>query len=74
MDMQVTTIQDVYKRQDIETTRKIVRNMMLKYQAEDRGIKIIELENAYQMCTKEEYYDYLVTVSYTHLRNREETG
>ena len=37
---------------DIETTRKIVRNMMLKYQAEDRGIKIIELENAYQMCTK----------------------
>ena len=45
---------------DIETTRKIVRNMMLKYQAEDRGIKIIELENAYQMCTKEEYYDYLV--------------
>ena len=48
---------------DIETTRKIVRNMMLKYQAEDRGIKIIELENAYQMCTKEEYYDYLVKMA-----------
>ena len=48
---------------DIETTRKIVRNMMLKYQAEDRGIKIIELENAYQMCTKQEYYDYLVNIA-----------
>ena len=31
---------------DTETTRKIIRNMMLKYNAGDRGIKIIELENA----------------------------
>ena len=48
---------------DTETTRKIIRNMMLKYNAGDRGIKIIELENAYQMCTKEEYYDYLVKLA-----------
>ena len=48
---------------DTETTRKIIRNMMLKYNAKDRGIKIIELENAYQMCTKEEYYDYLVKLA-----------
>ena len=45
---------------DVATTEKIIRNMMLKYQAEDRGIKIIELENAFQMCTKQEYYEYLV--------------
>ncbi|MDD7370508.1 MAG: SMC-Scp complex subunit ScpB [Firmicutes bacterium] len=48
---------------DTETTRKIIRNMMLKYNGEDRGIKIIELENSYQMCTKEEYYDYLVKLA-----------
>ena len=36
---------------------------MLKYQAEDRGIKIIELENAFQMCTKQEYYEYLVEIA-----------
>ena len=48
---------------DTETTRKIIRNMMLKYNAGDRGIKIIELENAYQMCTTEEYYDYLVKLA-----------
>ena len=46
---------------DTETTAKIVRNMMLKYREEDRGI--IELENAFQMCTKEEYYDYLVKMA-----------
>ena len=48
---------------DTETTRKIIRNMMLKYKEEDRGIQIIELENAFQMCTKEEYYDYLVKLA-----------
>ena len=48
---------------DTETTRKIIRNMMLKYQTEDRGIKIIELEDSFQMCTKEEYYDFLVAMA-----------
>lgn len=48
---------------DQETTRKIVRNMMLNYQEEGRGIKIIELENSFQMCTKEEYYEYLVNLA-----------
>ena len=48
---------------DQETTRKIVQNMMLNYQEEERGIKIIELENAFQMCTKEEYYEYLVNMA-----------
>lgn len=48
---------------DQETTRKVVRNMMLNYQEEGRGIKIIELENSFQMCTKEEYYEYLVNMA-----------
>ena len=29
---------------DVDTTRKIIRNMMDKYKEEDRGIAIIELE------------------------------
>ena len=45
---------------DTETTRKILQTMMDDYRREDRGIQIIELENAYQMCTKQEYYEYLV--------------
>lgn len=49
--------------QDTDTTRKIVRNMMDKYQAQDRGIKIIELENAFQLCTKAEYYENLIKVA-----------
>lgn len=49
--------------QDAETTRKLIHNMMDKYEAEDRGIKIIELENSFQMCTKSQYYDNLVKVA-----------
>ena len=36
---------------------------MEKYNTKDRGIHIVELENAYQMCTKQEYYDYLVNIA-----------
>ena len=48
---------------DIDTTKKIIHNMMDKYESADRGIRIIELENAFQMCTKKEYYDYLIRIA-----------
>ena len=49
--------------QDKETTRKIISNMMEQYQAEERGIQIIELEGAYQLCTKSELYEYLIRIA-----------
>ena len=48
---------------DENTTRKILHRMMDKYDAEDRGLRIIELENAFQMCTKKEMYEYLIRVA-----------
>lgn len=48
---------------DEETTRKIVHQMMDKYQAEDRGIQIVELEDSFQLCTKKQNYDYLIRVA-----------
>lgn len=47
---------------DKETTRKIIRNMMLEYQKEDRGIQIIELDDSYQLCSKPEMYEYLIRI------------
>lgn len=49
--------------QDTETTRKLIRNMMLKYEEEDRGIRIIELEGSFQLCTKTELYDCLIRIA-----------
>ena len=48
---------------DTDTTRKLIHRMMDKYEAEDRGVRIIELEEAFQMCTKKEMYEYLIRVA-----------
>ena len=48
---------------DEETTRKVIHNMMDKYETDDRGIHIIELEGSFQMCTKPQMYEYLVKVA-----------
>ena len=44
---------------DEPTLEKIINNLIDKYDAEDRGIKLVKLEDSYQLCTKNEYYDVL---------------
>ena len=45
---------------DTEQTKKIVENLMKRYENDSIGIKIMELDGSYQMCTKGEMYEYLV--------------
>ena len=49
---------------DEETTRKIIHNMIDKYDTEDRGIHIIELEGSYQLCTKPSLYETLIKITH----------
>lgn len=49
---------------DEETTRKLIHNMMDKYEQEDRGIKIIELDGAFQLCTKPEMYETIIKITH----------
>ena len=46
-----------------KTTEKMIHQMMDKYNEEDRGICIIELDGAFQMCTKKEMYEYLIRIA-----------
>ena len=48
---------------DEKTTKKIIHNMMDRYEAENGGVRIIELEDSFQMCTKKETYEYLIRVA-----------
>ena len=48
---------------DEETARKIVHSLMDRCEKEDRGVRIIELENSFQMCTKKEMYEYLIRIA-----------
>ncbi len=47
-----------------EDTYSIIMNMKDKYDEDARGIKIIEIDNGFQMCTKEAYYDQVKKVNF----------
>ena len=49
---------------DEDTVRRVIRSMMDDYEDEKRGIKIIELDGSFQMCTKAEMYEVLVNIAH----------
>ena len=48
---------------DKQETKKKIEALRQKYEQEERGIQIIELDGAYQMCTKNEMYEYLIRIA-----------
>lgn len=48
---------------DKKIARKYIQNLKERYDAEEHGIQIIELEDSYQMCTKNEMYEYLIRIA-----------
>ncbi len=48
---------------DIKKIRSVLADMKKRYQEEDRGIQLIEMENAYQLATKKEFYEYLIRIA-----------
>lgn len=44
---------------DTKSTRAVVTALADKYDREMRGLRIIRLEDSYQMCTRREYSDYI---------------
>ena len=48
---------------DEKTTKKLIYNMMDRYEEESRGVRIIELDQSFQMCTKKDYYEYLIRIA-----------
>ncbi len=46
-----------------DETECIIHQMMQRYEQENRGIQIIELNGAYQMCTKKQMYEYLIRIA-----------
>jgi len=48
---------------DEETLRQVIGQMILAYQEDNRGIQITLLEDAVQMCSKAENYEYLIQMA-----------
>lgn len=49
--------------QDETAARQVVENLKTRYEKENRGMQIIELESSYQMCTRAEFYENLIRVA-----------
>lgn len=43
--------------------KKLVEELQEEYEQQNRGINIVELDGAYQMCTRTEYYEYLIKIA-----------
>lgn len=46
-------------------TRQILEEMKARWEEEERGVCLIALEDSYQMCTRAEYYEYLIKIAKT---------
>ena len=47
---------------DARTTRTLIDNLSCKYDEKKRGITIVELDGAFQMCTNPRYFEYVKKV------------
>ena len=45
---------------DKKEVRDLICELMQEYESEKRGIRIIEIDGSYQMCTSQEAYEYLI--------------
>ena len=60
--VEISKLADVIE-EDVKTTREILQEMAEKYEREDRGIFLTQFENAVQLCTKAEMYEYLIKIA-----------
>lgn len=62
--VEVERLADVIE-EDIQTTKEILEEMADEYRKKDRGIELTTLDNAVQLCTKGELYEYLIKIAKT---------
>lgn len=54
---------------DIEETKQLLERLGEQYNKEKRGIRLKRLENSYQLCTAEEYYEYISRIVSQPVKN-----
>lgn len=49
--------------EDVKSTKAILKEMEERYEKEDRGITLTQFDNAVQLCTKPDMYEYLIQIA-----------
>ena len=60
--VEISRLADVIE-EDVKTTKDILKQMEERYGREDRGITLVYFDNAVQLCTKEDMYEYLIKIT-----------
>ncbi|MGN0330644.1 MAG: SMC-Scp complex subunit ScpB [Kineothrix sp.] len=60
--VEITKLAEVLEEKP-ETVREMLSDMKSRYESEGRGITLLELEDAVQLCTRPEAYEYLVRIA-----------
>lgn len=60
--VEISKLADVIE-EDAKTTRAILAEMAERYHKEDRGIALTQFDNAVQLCTKSDLYEYLIKIA-----------
>ena len=58
----ISRLADVIE-EDVNTTKELLKQMQARYERDDRGITLAWFEEAVQLCTKEDMYEYLVKIA-----------
>lgn len=60
--VEVKSLADVIE-EDVKVTREILTEMEGRYAEEDRGISLVWFDDAVQLCTKADMYEYLIKIA-----------
>lgn len=60
--VEISRLADVIE-EDVRTTKELLREMEERYEKEDRGISLIRFDDAVQLCTKADLYEYLIRIA-----------
>lgn len=60
--VEISKLADVIE-EDVKTTKGILEEMAQRYEKEDRGIALTQFDNAVQLCTKADMYEYLIKIA-----------
>ncbi|MBO4982402.1 MAG: SMC-Scp complex subunit ScpB [Lachnospiraceae bacterium] len=60
--VEISRLADVIE-EDVRTTKAILKDMEERYEKEDRGIVLTRFDDAVQLCTKSDMYEYLIKIA-----------
>lgn len=60
--VEISRLADVIE-ENVKNTKDILKGMQERYKQENRGIELVQFDDAVQLCTKADMYEYLIRIA-----------